>query len=244
MTSIAAIGHEFRRIVLSRKYFYLLLLLGLSSHKILASLMEQGAYGTAPFSRVSYMKFVIGVNPLLLAILALLCAAVFSEKELAARKILFSSPISPAGYFAIKGTAIAGAFLIAVALPILYSFALYAWQFRFFQYTEFIHPILVFLLPPAIFTFGLAMAMGKVSVKLVYVCVPVLFLSGVVTVGLPVWMDLCGTNFLLNYQKALFLAHRTNEMAYHLPTNFLLSRILLASVGVLLFGVACHKIKR
>ena len=243
MINLSAIGHEFRRILFSRKYFYMLLLVGLSTHGTLSGHIMGGVYGTSPFSRLSYAKFLTMSNPLLLLSLAFLCTAVFSEKEIAARKILFSTPISPVEYFAIKGAAIACAYLLLAALLMLYSFAFYGWHFRFFHYTEFIHPMLVFLLSPAIFVFGLSMVAGKFSGKLLYGLLPVLFLFGAFNMGLPVWADLCGNNFLINYSKMILQTFGNQDMVYHVPRAFLLSRLLMALTGIALFAVACRKIK-
>jgi hypothetical protein len=227
--------------VLTRKYFYILLLLGISSHLTLTRLLAHGTLGTPPFSQLSYAGFLSSTSPLLLVALVLLCAAVFSEKENAVRKILFSAPITHAGYLNLKGAAIAAAFLLAAALPIVHSFAYFGWHFRFFRFDEFIHPILIFLLPSAVFIFGLSMATGEISVKLVYGLLPIVFLLGALNLDLPVWVDLCANNFLLDYQKTLFRSLGSMEVVYHVPMSFLLSRCVLAISGVILFIFACRK---
>jgi hypothetical protein len=166
---------------------------------------------------------------------------VFSEKETAVRRILFSAPISYAGYFSAKGAAIAGALLLAAALPIVLSFVYLGWYFRFFQFGDFIHPIVVFLLPSVVFVFGLSMAAGRISAKLVYGLVPIVFLFGFLNLELPVWVDLCSNNFLLHYHKMLFRSLGSMEAVYHIPMNFLLSRMVLAISGVVLFAFACRR---
>ena len=103
MSSLAATSYELRRIVFSRKYLYLTLLLGYVTYRGLTGKLSHGVHGTAPFSRLSYTSFLVSISPFLLVFLMLLCASVFSDREIAARKIIFSTPITPRGYLGIKG---------------------------------------------------------------------------------------------------------------------------------------------
>ena len=243
MNSLPIIRYELKKIVQSRKYFYLVLLLAAYAYLLSSGTMTHGIYGTAPFSRLSYMHFLTDVSPMLLATLALLCATVYSEKELAVRKILFSAPISPVNYYAVKTSAISIAFLSIVTSMIIYSFVFYGWQYRYFQFGAFVEPILVFLVPPVIFVFGLSMAAGRLSAKLVYGLVPVILFSGLFCFSLPVWVDLCGNNFITNYFRMLVLNRGSGEIVYYLPTDLYLSRWLLVVAGVVLFAVSCRRFK-
>ncbi len=243
MTSPPVIAYELKRVIVSRKFFYLLLLLTISSYDTLTRLLADGAFGTPPFSQVSFTKYAILSNLLLLLAMALLCTNVFSEKELAVRKILFSAPISARGYFAVKGIAIGAAFAIAATWSITLCFIFYAWQFRFYQFGDFLHPILVFIIPPAVFVFGLCMALGRVSGSLIYALMPILFFWGGLNLNFPVWVDLSGNHFITNYPLALIRSIGTTEIVYHVPTDFLVSRVVLLIAGVALFGIACRKMR-
>jgi hypothetical protein len=239
LTSVLATAYELRRIVFSRKYFYLLLLLGVSAYDTLTRSLIHGAFGTAPFSQVSYIKFATMSNPMLLVTIIVLCAGVFSEKELSARKILFSAPISSAMYFGMKGTAIAGAFLLAMTLHVLYSCVYFGWQFRFFQFQDFLHPIVVFMLPGAVFVFGLSMAVGRFGGRFVYALVPLVFFACALNIDLPVWIDLGGNNLFVSYNEMLLRTVGTTEVIYYVPSLFLFSRYLFIAAGIALFCVSC-----
>lgn len=243
MNRLLVIRYEVVRIVLARKYFYILLLVALTTHRQVVGLLTHGEFGTAPFSKLTFVRFLTNASPLLLTALALLCASLFSERELAVRKVLFSAPISSAGYFGFKSAAIVLAYLVAVALPILYGWAYFAWQFRFFDFASFFHPILLFLVAPSVLVFGLTMVAGRINGKLPYGILPLVFLGGVLNLGLPVWIDLCGNNFMLNYQKTLIWTRGTDEMVYFIPTDFLISRILFVLVGVILFGLSLRNVR-
>jgi hypothetical protein len=200
-------------------------------------------YGTPPFSRLSYAKFLVSTSPFLLVFLITLCGGVFSEREISTRNIVFSTPITTRGYFGLKSAAITGAFLLVASVLIATSFAFIGWQFRYFRFHEYLHPICVFLVPPLLFGFGLAMAAGRISGKLVYGILPALFAMGILNVDLPVWIDLCGNNFLTNLSKVVFRSLGTVEMHYFVPASFLMSRCLFVLIGVGLLILACRRIR-
>ena len=238
MNTIAIIGWELRRILLTRTYLYSLLLILLVSQNTLGRLIVDGVYGATPYSRLSYAQFLVMMTLPLLIVLMLWCAAVFSEKERAVRRIVLATPVTNAGYLAIKTAAVAAAFVLTAGLMVAGSFIFYGRQFGFFAFHEFLNPLAVFLLPPAAFILGLSMAAGQLHPRLVYGLVPLVFCTGVVYLGLPVWLDVCGNNFLMMYPKILMRTLGTGEMVYYLPTNFLISRMGLVLAGVALLGWA------
>lgn len=243
MSSLTIIGYELKRTVHSRKYLYLVLLMASYVYLLSTGSLTHGIYGTAPFSRLSFIHFLTAVSPMLLATLALLCATMYSEKEVAVRKILFSAPISPVNYYAVKSTAIVVAFLMIAVSIVCYSFVFYGWRYGFFQFGTLVEPILVFLVAPVIFIFGLSMAVGRVSAKLVYGLVPVILFAGIFCFSLPVWVDLCGNNFITNYFRMLVMNRGSAEIVYYLPTNLFLSRWLMVVAGIGLFAVSCRTFK-
>jgi ABC-type multidrug transport system permease subunit len=238
MNTLAAVGWELRRILLTRTYLYSLLLVLLISYDALNRLIIGGTYGTAPYSQVSYAQFLVLMNGFLIAILMLWCGGVFSERERAVRRIVLSTPISHAGYIAIKVAAIAGAFLLMAGLTVAASFVFYGRQFGFFAFHEFINPLAVFLLPPAVFAIGLSMAAGRLHSRLPYGLIPLVFFGGLLNLGLPLWLDVTGNTFLFNYPKILMRTFGTGEMIYYLPGSFLATRaaLILAGIGLLVWA--------
>jgi hypothetical protein len=241
MNTLAVIGWELRRILLTRTYLYCLLLILLLSQNTLGRLIIDGTYGTAPYSRVSYAQFLVMMILPLLIVLMLWCAAMFSEKEQAVRRIVLSTPVTNRSYLAIKTAAIAAAFALTAGLMVAGSFVFYGRQFGFYAFHEFLNPLAVFLLPPAVFILGLSLAAGQLHPRLVYGLIPLVFCTGVVYLGLPVWLDVCGNNFLMMYPKILMRTLGTGEMVYHLPTSFLISRVGLILAGIALLGWAATR---
>lgn len=241
MNTIAIIGWELRRILLTRTYLYSLLLILLLSQNTLGRLIIDGTYGTAPYSPVSYAQYLVMLILPLLVVLMLWCASVFSEKERAVRRIVLSTPVTNAGYLALKTAALAAALLLTAGLMIAGSFVFYGWQFGFYAFHEFLHPLAVFLLPPAVFILGLSLAAGQLHPRLVYGLLPLVFCSGVAYLGLPYWLDLCGNNFMTIYPKILMRTLGTGEMTYYLPAGFLISRVGFVLAGVALLGWAATR---
>ncbi len=244
MNTLAAFGWELRRILLTRTYLYSLLLIMLLSQNFLGRLIINGTYGAAPYSQISYAQFLVLMNAPLLTVLMLWCAGVFSEKERAVRRIVLSTPLTNAGYLGLKAAAIAAAFVLTAGLMVAGSFLFYVRQFGFHAFQEYLNPLAVFVLPSAIFILGLSLAAGQLHARLPYGLIPVVFFLGVLNLRLPQWLDLSGNGYLFSYPKILMRALGTGEMTYHLTTDFLVTRIVLALAGVaLLFWAArrrCH----
>ena len=240
MNTIAALGWELRRILLTRTYLYSLLLIMLISQNLLGRIIINGVYGAAPYSQVSYAQFLTMMNAMLLTVLMLWCAGVFSEKERAVRRIVLATPLTNAGYFGLKAAAIAAAFLLTAGLMVAGSFLFYVRQFGFHAFQEYLNPLAVFLFPSAIFILGLSLAAGQLHPRLPYGIVPVVFFLGVLNLrSLPQWLDISGNSYLFHYPSILMRTLRTGEMVYYLTTDFLVTRVVLVVAGAaLLFWAA------
>lgn len=239
---LKALKYEVMRLAYNKKYFYMLLIESLFASHILMSFVSVGKDGTAPFSQWTYSEFLTSIGPLLSIILVLLCMSVFSEKEIAVRKIIFSTPLSESKYYLLKASAITAVLVFTASVPILLSFAYYAYYFNFYAYAEFLLPILLFLLPSQIFVLGLALVAGRINSRLLYLLIPVLFM-GFLDMGFPVWFDLFGNNFLsLSLRRSLGVFE--GPIPYTLPEEFLYSRLILIFAGVSLLALACRGHKK
>ena len=66
--------------------------------------------------------------------------------------------------------------------------------------------------------------------------------AGMFSLRLPVWVDICGNNFLSNYFRMLVLTRESAEMVYYLPPSLIVSRWIFALAGMVLFVISCRKI--
>jgi len=239
---LKALKYEVLRLAYNKKYFYMLLIESLFASHILMSFVSVGKDGTAPFSQWTYSEFLTSIGPLLSIILVMLCMSVFSEKEIAVRKIIFSAPLSESKYYLLKASAITAVLIFTASVPILLSFAYYAYYFNFYAYAEFLLPILSFLLPSQIFVLGLALVAGRIDSRLLYLLLPVLFL-GILDMGFPVWFDLFGNNFL-SWPLRRSLGVFEGPIPYTLSGEFLYSRLIFIFAGVSLLALACRGSKK
>lgn len=239
MTNLVLLKYELYRLILTKKYFYMALLLTIWTIDILMRLVIDGFSSTAPFSEWSYTLFITLFAPILLVILILLCTSIFSEKEETVRNIIYSTPLSETKYYIMKGSAVALVFIITAAIPIIISFVYYAFLFEYTEYLNFILPILLFLIPSSIFIFGLSIALGKINVKLLYVLIPLTFVLGIINLRiLPVWLDVFGNDYL--EECAIDFYNSNMEIIpYNIPSDFIYSRLIFAALGILLFLFAC-----
>lgn len=240
MNSINIIRHETLRLIFNKKFFYMILVLGLYTLDILLRLVTLGSYGTAPFSEWSYSSFLTMVSPILTVILILLCTSVFSEKEIRARKIICSTPITQVKYYTIKTLSISLVFIAVALIPIIMSCLYYGIFFKYYTYSSFIKPILLFLIPSSILALGGCMFIGRLNLKLLYVMIPFAYLNGL-NFRFPVWLDLYGNNFLLDCTFLLWENNSSGIVPYSIPPNFIISRIIFVFAGILFFVIASKK---
>lgn len=241
MSRLWLIVCEAKRVLLTRQYFYVLAVLLLFIATMLSRPLRYGSLGTAPFSQVSYSVYLAGLCPLLLSILALLCAPVFSDRDIAVRRILLSAPVSPALLLGVRACGVLLAFSGVALIPVVYSFAFYAWQFRFYEFGSLLHPLALFLGVPTLFVFGLALAAGRYSSKLVYCLIPCLMFTGIFNLNLPVWLDISASNFMADYPREIVRLTGSAEVVYQLPPAFLWSRCGLGLGGIALLACASWK---
>ena len=235
---LKVLKYEVLKLAYNKKYFYMVLIESLFACYILVRFMSGGKDGTAPFSKWTYSEFLSLIGPFLSVMLVLLCMSVFSEKEVAVRKIIFSAPLSETKYYLLKASAITAVFVFAASLPILLSFAYYAYYFNFYAYAEFMLPVLFFLLPSQVFVLGFALAVGRINSRLLYPLLPLVFFLGFFNPRLPVWVDLFGNNFL-SWPLRWYLGVMEGPIPYTLPVDFLYSRLAFAFMGIFLLVLAC-----
>ncbi|AKB54594.1 MULTISPECIES: hypothetical protein [Methanosarcina] len=239
---LRVLKYEVLRLAYNKKYFYMVLIESLFACYILMNFVFGGKDGTAPFSKWTYSEFLSLIGPLLSVILVLFCMSVFSEKEVAVRNIIFSTPLSEPKYYLLKASAITAVFVLAASLPILLSFAYYAHYFNFYAYAEFTLPLLLFLLPSQIFVLGLALAVGRFHSRLLYPLLPLVLFLGFFNPRLPAWFDLFGNNFL-SWPLRWYLGVMEGPIPYILPDDFLYSRLVFIFMGVVMFAFACRRSK-
>jgi hypothetical protein len=234
--------YEILHLVTSRTYYYMILTSILFSFYILFNLTISGFHGTAPFSNWTFSMFLSLITPFLSMTMFLLSGSVFSSSEKAVRTLIFSAPVSENEYYVMKTTSVAIATLIVFVLPLIICLVFYARYFDFYYYSELIMPVLLFYVPPFIFTLGLAMLSGRIKAKLPYLLLPLLAFIGFFNLKLPFWFDIFGNNFLSMYPFIL-MSQSGGSLPYIVPGGFVFSRLVLIIIGSIMLSIACMKSK-
>lgn len=243
MDSIKVLKYEIRRMAFSKVYLAITALVMLFAGYLLQTRVIFGTAYTAPFSQWSYASFLCDMHPLLLLSLTFFCAAIFSRKELLAKTILRATPRTDTWYYGIKGLAVLLVWLFSAFLPILYSLFFYARVFRFYHFERFIAPILLFLVPPALFVMGLAMLLGRLRGWLIYLLMPVVLLGSNLESGAFPWLSPFGRAIATQYPLSLQV-NGAGEAAFTFPEGMVLSRIVFSLAGLVMFVLACRSEKR
>lgn len=241
MNSFRVFLYEMKMIMSSKLFIFFLLVTIVFSYSLMRNLTVLGVANTAPFSQWSYSSFLCSINSLLMPLLLLLCGRIYDKKELRVRPLIFSTPISDAKYYLIKGIAVFNAYILAALAAILVSFIFYIVVFRFSGFTSLMFPVSLFMLPPAVFIFGLGMLLGKLDERLIYLLVPVMFLLPVLKFELPIWIDpFCG-NIITQYPLKVMLISGNNTDNFILPSGLFVSRCLFLIIGLALYAMVCTK---
>jgi hypothetical protein len=198
----------------------------------------EGTMGTAPFSEWSFTSYLTLIMPFLMIMLILMCTNVFSEKEKKVRHIVWATPLAQGKYYSLKAIALFIAFIFVAMGPILTTFIYYGFVFKTTQYSIFIKPMLLFLLPTTLLFLGIILFLGKINGKLLYLFIPIAFVMAM-NFSLPLWADLYGNNFMYHYE--FFVAHENESgiIPYVLPNDFLISRILFVGVSMMMLLIVC-----
>lgn len=243
MNKLTLMSYEIKRGILSKKYFYMILLTMGVAYDSLTRLVTGGYYGTAPFSEWTYGLFLHLSIPLAISATIFMMTNIFDEGERRARSILFSAPISQREYFFLKSVAVVVAFFFLALVPIGMSFIYYKVMFNFTDFTGFFKHILWTYLPTFVFFLGLCMVLGRISIKLLYGLIPIAFLLGTMDTSsiLPYWLDIFGSHYF-HVSSYTYLLGRTKEVIpFSLSMDFIYSRIILIGIGCLLLAVAWEK---
>ncbi|WP_027625270.1 hypothetical protein [Clostridium lundense] len=229
------IKYELKSIILSKKYFYINLLLIISVLKDLNTLL--GSWNLhAAVSPWTYADFIVRQNSLLITFIVLLGLNVFSNNENRVKNIMFSTTFSEKGYYFLKQIGIFISICISIIILIALSFIWYAYYLRFYDFNKFLYPTVILVFPALLLILGLSMNIGRASEKLLNLFIPIVFLGTSLNLNLPQWLDIAGNNTIR------YLLFASNE-DFILPLDFLFSRIFMTVLGMVLIIFACRKSK-
>ncbi len=237
---MTTLGYELRRILLMKKYGYMVLVALLMAAYVLS--INSGVSGTAPFSPPSAAMIMALMGPVWSCIAVLLIRDTFSEKERAVRRILFSAPRSTAAYFAPK---VASA-LLALLLIITVTIVIFACAFRFtygeWAWSALLSSLAYIALPALLFTFGAALVVGRMHGNALYALFLCVIALGLFNIKRPLMTDWFGNVLQITIEYIIDLRAYAGEPLHAvLPGDFLWGRAALSVLGMGMAAFAIYK---
>lgn len=208
----------------------------------MASEIVLGTANTAPFSGWSYGMFISKILPILLITLLFFVSFLYSGQEQEVRTITDTTPIDPQRYGLLRCGAMIAGFLCIAAASMGASLFFYAVNFKFTDFTPFILPALITLLPGMLFILGLSIVAGRLHHALLYALMPLVLLFGYIP--LPNAIDLFG-NHLFQRLPAVLPLGADGEPAFVIPAAVWLGKAAYSVVGVglTIWGLTRQKTK-
>ncbi|MCQ4924436.1 hypothetical protein NE686_15145 [Tissierella carlieri] len=223
--------YELRRLLINKFFLGLLVIAALYSKHLLETVVILGVSNTAPFSGWSYGMFLAKILPILLIALLFFVSFLYSKQEQGMSILRNATPINLRVLILLRCSAmIIGFFLIAV-IPIGFSLWFYANNFHFTNFSSFILPILITLLPSMLFILGLGIIAGRLHPALLYVLM--LFMLLFDYLPMPYIIDLFGSNFFQSFPLTLPLGADC-EPAFVVPVVVWAGKVVYLVIGIVL----------
>lgn len=207
--------YELKRLLLSKQYLLLLVATLIFSVSLLRGTVLFGANYTAPFSLLTFSTYCASLTPFLFILLLVLCAKQSVPYERGAEAIISATPMPLPVFRLLRYGAIAVAFVITAALPMIACFVFYRLIFDYTGVGVLLVPGLLLIMPPSIFLFGAAMLLGTRKAAAVYVLLILVLIVSIFQIPLPGVVDLAGSS-----------------ADFELTSAFIAGRVVFAGIGI------------
>lgn len=241
MIKLRIFKYEMKRLILSKAYIFLLILVCAYSLYILKAGILPGFANTAPFSEWSFMNYLFIIAPFLSIILLFYVSRLFSPYEKNVMRITSSMPFSGPMYFFIKLAVITLAYIFAAFMAIIACFIFYGTVFEFYDFKIFAVCIALVLIPQMLFLQGIGIWLGKIRHTLAIVLIALIFFTASIDVSLPYYFDIMGETVMQIPQGAI---PHNGVISFDIPLSFSISRIILCALGMLLIFTGCKRYSR
>ncbi len=228
--------YELKRLIWNKVFAGLLAVSLLYGCILLTGTIIRGVAYTAPFSPWSYGFYLSQMMSVLLIALLFFVAALSSPNEKRVRVITRATDVKQSQYWLIKiASQIIGFILLCIVICFT-AVVFYISLFHLKNFKDFAIPMLLTLIPPAVFTLGLGMMLGSFHTGLIYILMVVLTIYN--SLPLPYEFSITGGHFFSQYPLEL----KVLDPPLSIPAGFLISRLVFFIAGLVL-GALClsHK---
>lgn len=233
--------YELRRLIWNKIFIGLLFINGVYSWYILSTDTIKGTAYTAPFSQWSFGTYLASVMPLAVLTMLFLVSIYYSKQEKQVEVLTTATPINPIHYALVRSGVIAIGFLIICMVLFGLSLFFYISVFNYWDFTPFILPTLMILLPCFFFSLGVGYIAGRIHPRLLYVLMLVALIIGFAGNGGD--FDFFGHGYFSSYPLTLPIGSN-GEPAFVVSAGFGIARVLYLVVGVILLTISLSVYRR
>lgn len=190
-----------------------------------------GTANTSPFSQWSFGIYLSRMLPILLITLLFFVSFLYSGQEQKVRRITDITPVDQKQLGLLRCGAIIVGFVCIFAVSVYVSLWFYGVNFRYADFSHFLQPALLTLIPAMLFVLGIGIMIGKIHPALIYALMPLVFLLGYLPI--PNALDLFGSSFFQKMPLSLPIGTE-GEPAFTVPFSVWIGKIMYAAIGVLL----------
>jgi ABC-2 type transport system permease protein len=223
--------YELRRLLLNKFFIGLLIINGLFAWYILTGDTVAGVSYTAPFSPWSFGAYMASVMPVSMLTVLFLLTAYYSKKEKQAEALTAATPVDAVRYALVRLAAVALGYVILLSVTIGLSAYFYIAYFDFRQFSIFILPACVTVIPCFILILGLGCFTGRIHSGLLYALMFVML--ALIFLEIPGAFDFFGGGYYSSAPASLPQG-ADGEPAYILSAAFLAARAIYLAAGSIL----------
>ena len=230
--------YEIKRLLLNKFFIGLSVINGLFAWYTLTSDTIAGVAHTAPFSPWSFSAYLAAVMPISILTVLFLLSFFHSKKEKQVKALTATTPVDAVRYALIRLAVVTLGFFFLCALVIDISIIFYAIFFDYWNFTVFIFPVIITILPCFVFFLGLGNLLGHIHPGFLYILMLLsLAMNFIPLPGALHYAGLFGGRFYASFPLSLPIG-TDGEPAFALSTAFLAVRAIYLVVGVVLVAVS------
>jgi hypothetical protein len=231
MSSATVLRYELKRSLVSKENGLLMLLLLAYAVYTLKTTVLPGYAGTAPSSAWTFASYLLAACPVLSMIVLFHVSRLSSPYERDAARITSATPGAGSGYVLLRLLVVSAGWLAAVTAVAMVGVAFLVIVFGEIRPLAYLACMALMVLPPFALFLGLGLWAGKVHHNLPLALIVLAFAARLLPPGSSFFLDVLGGSILRNADRAIPVA---GEIAFALPPGYLLSRMVLAAIGVAL----------
>ena len=233
--------YETKRLLLNKFFIGLCVINCAFAWYTLTSGTIAGIAHTAPFSPWSFGAYLASVMPISILTVLFLLGFFYSKKEKQTAALTAAAPVDPARYALIRLAVAALGFVFICTLTAAMCIIFYAIFFNYWDFSVFLLPALLTILPCFVFFLGAGNLLGRIHTGLLYGLMLITFaMSFIPMSGALSFIGVFGGNFYAAFPLSL-PPGADGDPAFTLSAAFLVMRAVYFALGACFFAISVYR---